>query len=237
MAEIGNNHEGDVGVARELVEQAAAAGAHAVKLQVFDPQLLRRPVAAGAHRPAPALRARPRGRARVARSRPRARARLRVYRVRPRQRGPRRAAGGRDQDRLGRQRPRHAARARRGQRQARDRLHRHEHARRHRARRRDARGGSEVALLHCVSAYPVAPERAALSTIGAAARALPDHGRLLRPHARPRRVPRRRGARRPHPREALHAAPGLLGVPRPPALGRAARARGAGPARRGRRGA
>lgn len=38
MAELGNNHEGDVGVARELVEAAAAAGAGAVKVQVFDPQ-------------------------------------------------------------------------------------------------------------------------------------------------------------------------------------------------------
>jgi N,N'-diacetyllegionaminate synthase len=35
IAEIGNNHEGDVGVARELVERAAAAGADAVKFQTF----------------------------------------------------------------------------------------------------------------------------------------------------------------------------------------------------------
>ena len=35
VAEIGNNHEGDAGVARELVEAAAAAGADAVKTQVF----------------------------------------------------------------------------------------------------------------------------------------------------------------------------------------------------------
>jgi sialic acid synthase SpsE len=35
VAEIGNNHEGDPGVARELVEAAAAAGADAVKTQVF----------------------------------------------------------------------------------------------------------------------------------------------------------------------------------------------------------
>jgi sialic acid synthase SpsE len=35
VAEIGNNHEGDPGVARELVEAAAAAGAGAVKTQVF----------------------------------------------------------------------------------------------------------------------------------------------------------------------------------------------------------
>ena len=35
VAEIGNNHEGDVGVARELVERAAAAGADAVKFQTF----------------------------------------------------------------------------------------------------------------------------------------------------------------------------------------------------------
>lgn len=37
MAEIGNNHEGDVAVARQLVEAAAAAGADAVKFQTFDP--------------------------------------------------------------------------------------------------------------------------------------------------------------------------------------------------------
>src|SRR5437773_2525888 len=35
VAEIGNNHEGDVSVARELVEQAAASGADAVKFQTF----------------------------------------------------------------------------------------------------------------------------------------------------------------------------------------------------------
>ncbi len=35
VAEIGNNHEGDPGVARELVEAAADAGAGAVKTQVF----------------------------------------------------------------------------------------------------------------------------------------------------------------------------------------------------------
>ncbi|HVN59794.1 MAG TPA: N-acetylneuraminate synthase family protein [Gaiellaceae bacterium] len=35
IAEIGNNHEGDAGVARELVESAATAGADAVKLQTF----------------------------------------------------------------------------------------------------------------------------------------------------------------------------------------------------------
>jgi sialic acid synthase SpsE len=38
VAEIGNNHEGDVGVARELVERAAAAGADAVKFQTFRPE-------------------------------------------------------------------------------------------------------------------------------------------------------------------------------------------------------
>jgi sialic acid synthase SpsE len=36
VAEIGNNHEGDPGVARDLIEAAADAGAHAVKLQVFE---------------------------------------------------------------------------------------------------------------------------------------------------------------------------------------------------------
>jgi N,N'-diacetyllegionaminate synthase len=35
VAEIGNNHEGDAGRARELVLQAAAAGVHAVKFQTF----------------------------------------------------------------------------------------------------------------------------------------------------------------------------------------------------------
>jgi N,N'-diacetyllegionaminate synthase len=35
IAEIGNNHEGDVRMAGEMVRAAAAAGAHAVKLQTF----------------------------------------------------------------------------------------------------------------------------------------------------------------------------------------------------------
>jgi N,N'-diacetyllegionaminate synthase len=35
VAEIGNNHEGDLQVARELVRQASESGAHAVKFQVF----------------------------------------------------------------------------------------------------------------------------------------------------------------------------------------------------------
>ena len=43
VAEIGNNHEGDVGVALELVERSAEAGAHAVKLQAIDPARLVRP--------------------------------------------------------------------------------------------------------------------------------------------------------------------------------------------------
>jgi N,N'-diacetyllegionaminate synthase len=43
VAELGNNHEGDPGVARELVERAADAGAHAVKLQTFEPRLFVRP--------------------------------------------------------------------------------------------------------------------------------------------------------------------------------------------------
>lgn len=43
MAEIGNNHEGRPEVARELVEKAAAARAGAVKLQVFEPSHFVRP--------------------------------------------------------------------------------------------------------------------------------------------------------------------------------------------------
>ena len=37
IAEIGNNHEGDIATARELVGVAAGAGAHAVKLQAIEP--------------------------------------------------------------------------------------------------------------------------------------------------------------------------------------------------------
>ncbi|MBM3545110.1 MAG: hypothetical protein FJX44_11550 [Alphaproteobacteria bacterium] len=40
IAEIGNNHEGDAKLAEEMVIQAAAAGAHAVKFQSIDPRLL-----------------------------------------------------------------------------------------------------------------------------------------------------------------------------------------------------
>ncbi len=43
MAEIGNNHEGRPEVARELVERAAEAGAGAVKLQVFEAERFVRP--------------------------------------------------------------------------------------------------------------------------------------------------------------------------------------------------
>lgn len=43
VAELGNNHEGDVAVARELMHAAASAGAHAVKLQAIDPSRLVRP--------------------------------------------------------------------------------------------------------------------------------------------------------------------------------------------------
>ena len=38
VAEIGNNHEGDPGRARELVQAAAASGVHAVKFQTFRAQ-------------------------------------------------------------------------------------------------------------------------------------------------------------------------------------------------------
>ena len=37
VAEIGNNHEGDYGLAAELIHLAAKAGAHAVKFQTIDP--------------------------------------------------------------------------------------------------------------------------------------------------------------------------------------------------------
>jgi N,N'-diacetyllegionaminate synthase len=37
IAEIGNNHEGDLGTARDLVRAAAGAGAHAVKFQAIVP--------------------------------------------------------------------------------------------------------------------------------------------------------------------------------------------------------
>jgi sialic acid synthase SpsE len=40
IAEIGNNHEGDMGRARELVQSAAQAGAHAVKFQTIVPERL-----------------------------------------------------------------------------------------------------------------------------------------------------------------------------------------------------
>jgi len=40
IAEVGNNHEGDPVLARELVDAAVEAGADAVKLQVIDPQRL-----------------------------------------------------------------------------------------------------------------------------------------------------------------------------------------------------
>lgn len=43
IAEIGNNHEGDVDVALRLTDHAAEAGAHAVKLQAIDPVRLVRP--------------------------------------------------------------------------------------------------------------------------------------------------------------------------------------------------
>ena len=40
IAEIGNNHEGDVGLAREMIALAAEAGAGAVKFQSIDPAQL-----------------------------------------------------------------------------------------------------------------------------------------------------------------------------------------------------
>jgi len=38
IAEIGNNHEGSVEVAEEMVERAAVAGVDAVKFQIFRPE-------------------------------------------------------------------------------------------------------------------------------------------------------------------------------------------------------
>lgn len=43
VAEVGNNHEGSLQMARELVERAAEAGAHAVKFQTFVPELFTTP--------------------------------------------------------------------------------------------------------------------------------------------------------------------------------------------------
>ena len=43
VAEVGNNHEGDVGAAEEMIRTAAAAGADAVKLQVFRTELFTAP--------------------------------------------------------------------------------------------------------------------------------------------------------------------------------------------------
>lgn len=40
IAEIGNNHEGDVELAKRLVDAALDAGAHAVKVQIIDPMRL-----------------------------------------------------------------------------------------------------------------------------------------------------------------------------------------------------
>ncbi len=40
IAEAGVNHNGDVGLARQLVDAAADAGADAIKFQVFNPELL-----------------------------------------------------------------------------------------------------------------------------------------------------------------------------------------------------
>lgn len=40
IGEIGNNHEGDIGLAREMILAAAAAGVHAVKFQTIQPDQL-----------------------------------------------------------------------------------------------------------------------------------------------------------------------------------------------------
>ncbi len=43
IAEIGNNHEGDVAVAEKMVREVAASGAHAVKFQTFRTELFVHP--------------------------------------------------------------------------------------------------------------------------------------------------------------------------------------------------
>jgi len=40
IAEIGNNHEGDFGLALEMIDAAAKAGADAVKFQTITPNRL-----------------------------------------------------------------------------------------------------------------------------------------------------------------------------------------------------
>jgi len=43
IAEIGVNHNGKIGLARRLIDEAVAAGANAVKFQTFDPRALEPP--------------------------------------------------------------------------------------------------------------------------------------------------------------------------------------------------
>ena len=40
IAEIGNNHEGDFGLAKEMIDAASEAGADAVKLQTYRPDTI-----------------------------------------------------------------------------------------------------------------------------------------------------------------------------------------------------
>ena len=40
VAEIGNNHEGDINLAKKMIKEASLAGADAVKFQTIEPEKL-----------------------------------------------------------------------------------------------------------------------------------------------------------------------------------------------------